>query len=70
MNLYLVASIVQKGSLPGQLASIGKVRRSLVDLFTEVRQIAIESAIVERSQFHLNRRRIVGDRTRDLEERQ
>src|SRR6266702_3820190 len=50
-------------------ASIKKVRRSLVDLFTEECQVAIESAIVEGSQFHLDRRGITCNSTRKLEER-
>src|SRR5260221_6258471 len=51
-----------------QLASIRKVRRSLADSLTDLRQIAIESTVVERSQFDLDRPGIARDGAGELEE--
>ncbi len=51
-------------------APIGKARQSLVDSFAEERQVAIERAIIERTQFHLDSRGITYDRTRKLKERE
>ena len=53
-----------------KLASIRKVRRSLVDSLTELRQIAIEGTVIERSQFDLDGPGIACDGTRKLEERE
>src|SRR5712691_2538449 len=50
-------------------ASIRKARRSLVDPFTQKRQVTIESAIVERSQCHVDRRSIARNSAGKLEER-
>src|SRR6266498_2733024 len=51
-------------------ASIRKARRSLVDSFTQECQVAIERAIVERTQFHLDGGGITRDRAGKLEERE
>ena len=48
-------------------ASIRKARGSLVDPFTEERQIAIECAIIERTQFDLDRCGIARDGAGKLE---
>src|SRR5713101_4765254 len=49
--------------------SIRKARRSLVDLFTEQREVAIKGTIVKRTEFHQDRCSIVCDGTRELEKR-
>src|SRR5260221_5118237 len=50
-------------------ASIRKVRRSLVDSFTEQREVAVERSVVERPQFHMDRGGIGRDGARELEKR-
>jgi len=49
--------------------TIRKSRGSLVDSFTQHCQIAIESAIIERTQFHMDRGGVAHDTTRESEKR-
>src|SRR5258708_34256148 len=51
-----------------QLGSIRKGRGSLADSLTDLRQIAIERTVVERSQFDLDRPGIARDGAGELEE--
>ena len=53
----------------GELASIGELRRSLIDPLTKERQVAIESAIIEGTLFHMDRGGIVHDAIRESEKR-
>src|SRR6266852_6278997 len=46
----------------GEPTSIGQARRRLVDPFTQDGQIAIERAIIERTQFNLHLMSMVRDR--------
>src|SRR5690348_10272144 len=50
-------------------ASIGELRRSLIDTLTKEHQVASESAIIERTQFHMDRGGIAHDATRESEKR-
>ena len=49
--------------------SIGELKRSLIDPLTKERQVAIESAIIEGTQFHMDRGGIAHDATREPEKR-
>ena len=50
-------------------ASIGELRRSLIDTLTKERQVAIERAIIEGTQFHMDHGGITHDATRESEKR-
>ena len=60
-----------KGGTDGKTekASIRKSGKSLIDPFTEQRQVTVECAIIEGPQFDLNGGSIWHDRARELEER-
>ncbi len=49
--------------------SIGQLRRSLIDPLTKERQVAIEGAIIEGTQFHMHQSGIAHDATRKSEKR-